>query len=114
VASTKLAFREVIQRLTAMYGPPAPAPAADPFELVLWESVAYLVEDDRRRSAFQALAAETPRDTAWLIGAHQLLRRHGKESCRRTVTHCEACSLNPLCAYYRAAGARGGIPVTGR
>ena len=42
-------------RLLEHYGPPAPVPTADPFELVLWENVAYLAPPARRREAFEQL-----------------------------------------------------------
>jgi endonuclease III len=41
--------------LERRYGPPPPPPSSDPFELVLWEQVAYLVDDQRRRAAFDLL-----------------------------------------------------------
>jgi endonuclease-3 len=47
-------FREVIARLQSSYGRPKP-PKSDPFELILWENVAYLLSDDRREAAFETL-----------------------------------------------------------
>jgi endonuclease-3 len=47
-------FDRVIVRLEASYGRPKP-PKSDPFELVLWENVAYLLSDDRREAAFESL-----------------------------------------------------------
>lgn len=42
--------------LRRRYGtPPPPAPGADPLALILWEMVAYLTDDDTRRTAFSAL-----------------------------------------------------------
>jgi endonuclease III len=49
---------EVVSRLAAYYGPPPGPPSTDPFELVLWESVAYLADDARRRAAFERLRRE--------------------------------------------------------
>ncbi len=37
------------------YGRPTPPRMRDPFELVLWENVAYLADDDRRARAFSQL-----------------------------------------------------------
>ncbi len=37
------------------YGPPAPLPTADAFELILWENVAYLAPPARRLEAFEQL-----------------------------------------------------------
>jgi hypothetical protein len=44
----------------------------------------------------------------WLIRAHQLLRRHGQELCRRSRPRCAACPLTAQCAYY--AGTAGAWP----
>lgn len=42
--------------------------------------------------------------TGWscpqLIQAHQLLRRHGQETCRRTGPGCETCVLRRECRYF--------------
>jgi endonuclease III len=48
-----------------------------------------------------AAAAEAKPDCAWLIRAHQLLRRHGQEVCRRSRPQCSDCPLSPECAYYQ-------------
>ncbi len=50
---TKL--EKIILRLRKRYGPPPPPPSTDPFELILWEQVAYLVDDDQRARAFDLL-----------------------------------------------------------
>jgi endonuclease-3 len=47
-------FDQVIARLQTFYGRPKP-PKSDPFELILWENVAYLLSDERREAAFEAL-----------------------------------------------------------
>src|SRR5881397_4393862 len=39
---------EIIRKLRARYGPPKRMPASGPFELIVWENVAYLVDDERR------------------------------------------------------------------
>jgi endonuclease-3 len=38
----------------------------------------------------------------WLIRAHQLLRQHGQELCRRNQPRCDRCPLNDSCAFYAA------------
>jgi len=220
-----LKLREVISRLEAFHGRPEPPAVTDPFEMILWESVAYLVDDERRastfarlrdrigldpedilntptevligvirdggmgpegraeklvraadevlplgreglrelirtdpekarrklkrfpgigepgadkillfshakvtlapdsnalrtlvrigfgqedksysrmyRSAEEAVESQLPADFPWLIRAHQLLRRHGQEICKRTVPLCEACPLTDGCRWYR-------------
>lgn len=40
-------------------------------------------------------------DCDFLIRAHQLLRRHGKELCRAHNPACEICPVKRWCAYYR-------------
>ncbi len=51
--ASKLA--RVIDALRTYYGRVAPPPAADAFALVLWEKVAYLADDEKRRKAFELL-----------------------------------------------------------
>jgi endonuclease III len=46
---------KVIERLEAYYGKPDPPEANDPWEMILWENIAYLVADDRRHQAMVAL-----------------------------------------------------------
>jgi len=53
------------------------------------------------RSAQKAAVSEMPSDFANLIRAHQLLRRHGQEICRRTTPLCPDCALSKDCKYYR-------------
>ena len=48
-------LEEVIARLKAVYGRPAPPAVVDPLELILLENVAYLVGDEQREKAFEAL-----------------------------------------------------------
>jgi endonuclease-3 len=47
-------FGSLIARLQSTYGRPKP-PKSDPLELILWENVAYLLTDERREAAFEAL-----------------------------------------------------------
>jgi len=51
----RLTFRAVIARLQKFYGNPHPPTVTDPFEQVLWENVAYLVDDEKRACAFSEL-----------------------------------------------------------
>jgi endonuclease-3 len=52
------------------------------------------------RSAREALAGEI---AGWtcpaLIAAHQLLRQHGQEICRRTDPGCDVCPLSKQCRF---------------
>jgi|SRR5690348_1990396 len=54
-ARTRIALRAAIARLAKFYGPPPRPPATDPFELVIWENCAYLVDDARRAAVFRRL-----------------------------------------------------------
>jgi endonuclease III len=46
---------DAVERLHQTYGPPEWPPSDDPFDLVLWENVAYLADPARRREAFEML-----------------------------------------------------------
>jgi endonuclease III len=48
-------FWKVVKQLEHRYGPPSPPASRDPFELILYENIAYLVSDDRREKAFREL-----------------------------------------------------------
>jgi endonuclease-3 len=52
------------------------------------------------RSVQEAVAKGLKRDCDWLIRAHQLLRQHGQEICRRTHPDCPPCPLTKVCGYY--------------
>src|SRR5258708_35285427 len=51
----KSKLAQIVDRLRAHYGPQSPPPARSAFELILWEKVAYLADDEKRAAAFQAL-----------------------------------------------------------
>ena len=55
------------------------------------------------RAAAEAVASELPEDRTWLVGAHQLLRRHGQETCRRSEPRCDVCPLAKGCEFTRRA-----------
>jgi endonuclease-3 len=46
---------QVVAQLQTLYGPTAPPSLTDPWELILWENVAYLADDRKRREAMTAL-----------------------------------------------------------
>jgi endonuclease-3 len=54
------------------------------------------------RSVQAAVEGEVVKEFPWLIKAHQLLRQHGQELCRRSKPHCRKCPLSAECAW-RAA-----------
>lgn len=51
----RIPLAQVIDRLQKTYGKLAPPPVTDPWELILWENIAYLADDNRRLEAFRAL-----------------------------------------------------------
>jgi endonuclease III len=54
------------------------------------------------RSAQEAVKDEMKKDYDWLIAAHQLLHRHGRELCKMKTPICAPCPLKRYCAYYKA------------
>jgi endonuclease-3 len=52
-------------------------------------------------SVRQALKEQIGDDCDFLIGAHQLLRQHGKETCLRGNPNCIACPLRFACGYFQ-------------
>jgi endonuclease-3 len=58
------------------------------------------------RSVQRAAQASAPRDFASLIEAHQLLRQHGQQLCRRSSPACTVCPLQVSCQYDRDARSR--------
>jgi endonuclease III len=50
-----------------------------------------------------AINEQLPRDFDSLIRAHQLLRQHGQELCKRSKPRCAKCPLRDSCNYNRTA-----------
>jgi len=48
-------LRRVLEELAGLYGPAPLPPSTDAFELVLWENVAYLANDEQRAEAMASL-----------------------------------------------------------
>ena len=48
-------FNRIIKRLESYYGKPNEPKLVDPFQLIVWENVAYLVEDAKREKIFEEL-----------------------------------------------------------
>jgi endonuclease-3 len=51
------------------------------------------------RSVQAAIEPETIKEFPWLIRAHQLLRQHGQELCRRSRPSCPKCPVNKQCPW---------------
>ena len=50
-----ISLSQVIERLGALYGEPDAPDTNDPWQMIVWENVAYLVDDERRQQAMEAL-----------------------------------------------------------
>ena len=53
--------------------------------------------DKTYRAVRAAVDPDVPPDVAWVIRAHQVLRRHGRTVCRRTSPECVRCPLARRC-----------------
>jgi endonuclease III len=51
------------------------------------------------RAVQAAVEDEVVKEFSWLIKAHQLLRHHGQELCRRSRPHCRKCPLLTQCPW---------------
>jgi len=60
------------------------------------------------RAVKEAIHAQLKGDYEWLIGAHILLRQHGKELCKTSAPLCERCPVRKSCAYFKTR--RGQVP----
>jgi endonuclease III len=64
-----LSLPQVIEQLKAFYGEPDPPEVTDPWELILWENVAYLVDDERRHEAMTVLRERVGISPAEILAA---------------------------------------------
>jgi len=71
VTEEMLTLGEAVKLLKQHYGPPKPLPTADPFELILWENVAYLASPNRRREAFEHLKRTVGTDPEAILATEQ-------------------------------------------
>jgi len=62
-------LRSVITTLRRYYSEPSPPISRDPFHLILWEQVGYLVPDIQRRRAFAALRTKVGLQPADIVSA---------------------------------------------
>jgi endonuclease III len=56
------------------------------------------------RGVQEALRDQLPAGYDTLIAAHQLLRQHGQELCKRSHPLCDGCPLQSTCAYFQGRG----------
>ena len=69
--SPRASLVEVVAALAGRY--PIPTLPADPFQLILWENIGYLVDDERRRRLFDAFEAQVGLDPQAILGADPAL-----------------------------------------
>lgn len=62
-------LRRVLEELARLYGPAPPPPSTDAFELVLWENVAYLANDEERAEGMASLRRTVGTSAANICGA---------------------------------------------
>ena len=53
------------------------------------------------RSIREDIKSEIKEDYDWLIKAHQLLRKHGQQLCKRSEPFCKSCPLTKICTAYK-------------
>ncbi len=66
---TRISLPQVVERLEAHFGKQKPPKLDGPWEMILWENVAYLADDDRRQEAFQALKKRVGTEPAQVLSA---------------------------------------------
>ncbi|HXY37245.1 MAG TPA: hypothetical protein VEI07_23655 [Planctomycetaceae bacterium] len=73
---SRLALPQVIERLRAQYGEQKAPRLTGPWEMILWENVAYLADDESRRAAFEMLKKRIGLDPQKILAASdaQLLK----------------------------------------
>ena len=97
---TRITLPQVVERLEAHFGKQKPPKLDGPWEMILWENVAYLADDDRRQQAFQTLKKRIGTEPTQILSASDeaLLEvtRHGIMAgtvCRKTPQVCARSSL---------------------
>jgi endonuclease-3 len=58
MAKLAITLIKLVDTLQKRYGSLAPPPSTDPLELIIWENIAYLANDQRRAEAFATLKRE--------------------------------------------------------
>jgi len=58
MAKREVSLAAILRELEKLYGKPKKPIPKSPLEWILWENIAYLVDDDRRERAFDALATK--------------------------------------------------------
>jgi endonuclease III len=71
MSTPKGTFTKIIDQLRRLYGNPHPPKVNDPLGMILLENVAYLVSDERREQAFDALREKVGLTPPEILTAHE-------------------------------------------
>src|SRR3984893_9830710 len=66
---TRMTLPQVVERLQTQFGKQKPPKLDGPWEMILWENVAYLADDDRRQQAFQTLKRRIGTEPSQILSA---------------------------------------------
>jgi endonuclease III len=69
--SVPMPLAKIVSALTRAFGTPPKAPARGAFQLVLWENVGYLVDDERRAAVFERLKTTVGLTPAAILAARR-------------------------------------------
>jgi hypothetical protein len=87
---TRITLQQVIERLQAHFGKQRPPKLEGPLEMILWENVAYLADDDRRQEAFQTLKKRVGTEPAQILSASEERRCIRAPMVGETAIHLQA------------------------
>jgi endonuclease-3 len=62
-------LERIVDDLGRHYGPPVPPPVSDPLQMILWENVAYLADDEARAAAYALLERRVGTDPRAILAA---------------------------------------------
>src|SRR5262249_39091504 len=65
----RMSLSQVVEQLQVHYGQPSVPRLSGPWEMILWENVAYLADDDRRQEAFQTLKKRIGTEPGQILSA---------------------------------------------
>jgi endonuclease-3 len=90
---TRLPLPQAVEQLQAHFGKQRPPKLDGPWEMILWENVAYLADDDRRQRAFQTLKKRIGTEPTHILSAsdealldvtrHGIMPEHFAEKLRK-------------------------------